>query len=121
MELRNGQSFAIAGLIRRDFTDKLSGFPGASRMPILGALFRSTRFARQETEVVIIVTAHRAHPTTLDQLVPRTDLFDAPSSFQLFWIGQVEGGSLTRPVTARAQTLDSAPGRFDQNVGYVVQ
>jgi pilus assembly protein CpaC len=121
VELRSGQSFAIAGLIRRDFTDGFSGFPGAARIPILGALFRSTRFARQESEVVIIVTAHRAQPTTLDQLALPTDYFDAPSEFQLFWGGQIEGRSTTRPVAARAQTIDPAPGRFDSNVGYVIQ
>jgi pilus assembly protein CpaC len=121
VELRSGQSFAIAGLIRRDFTDNISGVPGASRMPILGALFRSTRFERQESEVVIIVTARRAHPTTLDQLSLPTDLFSAPSQFQLFWMGQVEGQSSTHAIDARAPSLDAASGRFDQNVGYVIQ
>jgi pilus assembly protein CpaC len=122
VELRDGQSFAIAGLIRRDFTDNIDGIPGASRMPILGAIFRSSRFEREESEVVIIVTARRAHPTTLDQLRLPTDLFNAPSSFGLFWMGQVEGERMERPVNARAQSADAAaPGRFEQNVGYVIQ
>jgi pilus assembly protein CpaC len=121
VELRDGQSFAIAGLIRRDFMDGVDGIPGVSRLPIFGALFRSTRFERQESEVVIIVTARRAHPTTLDQLTLPTDLFSAPSQFQLFWMGQVEGQSRTRAANARAQALDAAPGRFDQNVGYLIQ
>ena len=121
VELRDGQSFAIAGLIRRDFTDSVSGLPGISRVPVLGALFRSTRFLSQESEVVIIVTAHRARPTTLDQLVSPTDLFNAPSAYQLFWTGQVEGAPSTRPVNARAQALNTAPGRLEQNVGYMVQ
>lgn len=121
VELRDGQSFAIAGLIRRDFTDNLNGLPGASRMPVFGALFRSTRFERSESEVVIIVTAHRAEPTTLDRLSLPTDLFNAPSQFQLFWLGQVEGQSQTRPANPVAQAQANAIGRFDQNVGYVVQ
>lgn len=121
VELRNGQSFAIAGLIRRDFTDNLNGLPGASRMPVLGALFRSARFERQETEVVIIVTAHRAEPTTLDRLSLPTDFFNAPSQFQLFWLGQVEGQSQSRPAGAVSQVGTNTIGRFDQNVGYVVQ
>jgi pilus assembly protein CpaC len=121
VELRNGQSFAIAGLIRRDFTDNLNGLPGASRMPVLGALFRSARFERQETEVVIIVTAHRAEPTTLDRLSLPTDFFNAPSQFQLFWLGQVEGQSQSRPAGAVSQVGNNTIGRFDQNVGYVVQ
>jgi pilus assembly protein CpaC len=122
VELRDGQSFAIAGLIRRDFTDGIDGLPGAARIPFFGALFRSTSFEREESEVVIIVTARRARPTTLDQLATPTDLFNAPSQFQLFWMGQVEGAPVTRRVGAQAQT-DGAEfaGRFDQNVGYVVQ
>jgi pilus assembly protein CpaC len=120
VELRDGQSFAVAGLIRRDFTDGLQGFPGIARMPILGALFRSARFAREESEVVIIVTAHRAQPTTLDQLSLPTDLFNAPSQFQLFFMGEVEGESEVRPANTVAQAGTNV-GRFDQNVGYVVQ
>lgn len=121
VELRSGQSFAIAGLIRRDFMDGADGIPGLSRLPILGALFRSTRFESQESEVVIIVTARRAQPTTMDELSLPTDLFSAPSQFQLFWMGQVEGESRTRAVSARAPSTDMAAGRFDQNVGYVIQ
>jgi pilus assembly protein CpaC len=122
VELRSGQSFAIAGLIRRDFTDSVDGIPGISRMPILGALFRSTRFESQESEVVIIVTARRAQPTTMDELSLPTDLFNAPSQFQLFWLGQVEGESRARATSARAPSMDvHAAGRFDQNVGYVIQ
>lgn len=122
VELRDGQSFAIAGLIRRDYADDVRGIPGVSNMPVLGALFRSSRFQRQESEVVIIVTAHRAHPTTLDNLRMPTDLFNAPSQFQLFWGGQVEGAAPQRtPAAARAQMFDNAPGRFDQNVGYAIQ
>jgi pilus assembly protein CpaC len=122
VELRDGQSFAIAGLIRRDFTDGIDGIPGAARIPFFGALFRSTAFEREESEVVIIVTARRARPTTLDQLASPTDLFNAPSQFQLFWIGQVEGASVTRRVGAQQQSDGAAfAGRFDQNVGYVIQ
>jgi pilus assembly protein CpaC len=121
VELRSGQSFAIAGLIRRDFMDGVDGIPGLSRLPIFGALFRSTRFESQESEVVIIVTARRARPTTLDQLSLPTDLFSAPSQFQLFWMGQVEGESRTRSTVAHAPSMDVAAGRFDQNVGYVIQ
>ncbi|MGD9980522.1 MAG: type II and III secretion system protein family protein [Hyphomonadaceae bacterium] len=121
VELRSGQSFAIAGLIRRDFMDSVDGIPGLSRVPLIGALFRSTRFESQESEVVMIVTARRAQPTTIDELSLPTDLFSAPSQFQLFWMGQVEGESRTRAIAARAPSMDVASGRFDQNVGYVIQ
>ncbi len=121
VELRSGQSFAIAGLIRRDFLDGVDAIPVISRVPLIGTLFRSTRFQSQESEVVIIVTARRARPTTLDELSLPTDLFSAPSQFQLFWMGQVEGESQARAMNARAPAMDLAAGRFDQNVGYVIQ
>jgi pilus assembly protein CpaC len=121
VELRSGQSFAIAGLIRRDFLDSVDGIPGLSRVPVIGALFRSTRFESQESEVVMTVTARRAQPTTIDELSLPTDLFSAPSQFQLFWMGQIEGESRTRAMSARAPSMDVASGRFDQNVGYVIQ
>lgn len=122
VELRDGQSFAIAGLIRRDFTDNMSGLPGISRMPVLGGLFRSTQFQRSESEVVMIVTAHRAHPTTLDRLTTPTDAFGAPDQLQLFLLGLTETSAPeAQPSGARVQTASDQPGRFDQNVGYVIQ
>ncbi|WP_374471716.1 type II and III secretion system protein family protein [Phenylobacterium sp.] len=80
VELRNGESFAIAGLIKRDFSDSLRGLPGASNLPVLGALFRSTSFQNNETEVVIIVTAHLAKPGTRRDFLLPTDTRQAPSA-----------------------------------------
>lgn len=63
VELRSGQSFAIAGMLRSDTKQSLAGLPGLAKLPILGALFRSTRYAKGETELVIIVTPHLVAPT----------------------------------------------------------
>jgi pilus assembly protein CpaC len=90
VELRDGQSFAIAGLIRRDFNDSLRGMPGVSRVPIFGALMRSTSFQNNETEVIIIVTVNRANPTTLDRLKTPIEGFRAPSEPELFINGATE-------------------------------
>lgn len=84
VEVRDGQSFAIAGLIRREFSDTLRGLPGAGSIPILGALFRSTAYQNNETEVVIIVTAHLAKPTDRRNLILPTDTRVAPSPGELF-------------------------------------
>lgn len=62
VELRDGQSFAIAGLLQSRSETMLSQFPWLGSVPVLGALFRSTSFQRQETELVIIVTAHLVRP-----------------------------------------------------------
>ena len=64
IELGSGQSFAIAGLLQKNTTNALSGLPGISEVPVLGALFRSTAFQRQESELVIIVTPYIVVPTS---------------------------------------------------------
>ena len=62
VELRDGQSFAIAGLFQRNYSNTINQIPGASNVPILGALFRSSDWQRNETELVIIVTPHLTSP-----------------------------------------------------------
>lgn len=58
IELGDGQSFAIAGLFQRNYSNTINQIPGASKVPVLGALFRSADWQRNETELVIIVTPH---------------------------------------------------------------
>ena len=105
VEMRNGQSFAIAGLIRREFTDSLRGLPGAQRTPLFGALFRSTNYQNNESEVIIIVTAHLAKPTDQQNLVAPTDLRQGPSEAEMYFGGMTDkplpsgrpGASLSQP------------------------
>jgi pilus assembly protein CpaC len=81
VELGSGQSFAIAGLLQNNTTHDVSRFPGLGDLPILGALFRSDRFRRNETELVIIVTPYLVKPistatrlqTPVDGFVPPND------------------------------------------------
>lgn len=102
IELRNGQSFAIAGLIRREFTDNLRGLPGVSRVPILGSLLRSTGYQNNETEVVIIVTAQLAAPTERRRLLLPTDLQTAPGAPALFLNGVTDRPAAAAPPAAPA-------------------
>lgn len=90
VELRNGQSFAVAGLIRREFSDSLRGIPGSARLPVFGALFRSTGYQNSETEVVIIVTVHLAKPTDRQNLLAPTDVREGPSEMDLFLNGATD-------------------------------
>ena len=64
IELRDGESFAIAGMFQRNYSSTVNQIPGASNLPVLGALFRSSDWQRNETELVIIVTPHLTTPTT---------------------------------------------------------
>jgi pilus assembly protein CpaC len=63
VDLASGQSFAIAGLLQNGSREDLKRFPGLGELPVLGALFRSRRFERQETELVVIVTPYLVRPT----------------------------------------------------------
>ena len=62
VELGSGQSFAIAGLLQDSTDNNVAGLPGLGEMPILGALFRSNSFQRNETELVIVVTPYIVRP-----------------------------------------------------------
>ena len=62
VELRDGESFALAGLLRNDFQDTVRQFPILGSIPIIGTLFRSTGFQHEETELVIIVTPRLVRP-----------------------------------------------------------
>jgi len=63
IELRDGESFAIAGMFQRNYSSTINQIPGASNVPVLGALFRSSDWQKNETELVIIVTPHLTVPS----------------------------------------------------------
>ena len=91
VELHDGQSFAIAGLLQSDFQDQIRQLPGLGNVPILGALARSSDFQRSETELVIIVTPHLVHPVAEGGLASPIDSFAPPSDLDIFLNGRVEG------------------------------
>ncbi len=94
VELASGESFAIAGMFQTDTTQTLSGFPGLSRLPVIGALFRSSAYARGETELVIIVTPYLVKPTSGSALQAPTDKVLPVGS----GLEQAITGQFTRPV-----------------------
>jgi pilus assembly protein CpaC len=87
VEMRDGQTFAIAGLIQDDFQDTLNGIPGFANVPILGALFRSTDFTHNRSELVIFITVHLVQPVTKEQLAAPTDSVAPPSQADLDLMG----------------------------------
>ncbi len=82
VELGSGQSFAIAGLIQNNVTHSISEFPGLGDVPMLGSLFKSDRFQREESELVIIVTPYIVKPTSRGKLAAPTDGFQAPHDIE---------------------------------------
>jgi pilus assembly protein CpaC len=80
VELAPGESFMIAGLLRDDISTSIDQLPGAGDVPVLGALFRSTAFRRNETELVIAVTPYLVDPVKNSDIKLPTDDY-RPASF----------------------------------------
>ncbi len=88
LELRDGQTFALAGLIQNDFRDTINRVPLLGRIPILGALFRSSGFERLETELVILVTPRLVRPVAAGGgLEVPTDKTHEPTDGEFFLLG----------------------------------
>jgi pilus assembly protein CpaC len=118
VELRSGQSFAIAGLIQNDFEDTINQFPGLGDVPVLSALFRSTDFTRNETELVIIVTPHLVKPAEPGTLASPVDKFVPPAEFDMYLFGRTE--SPRSGTAAISPTLQGAGG-IEGRYGHVVK
>ena len=99
IELRDGESFAMAGLIRRDFQDTVRQFPLLGSIPIIGALFRSSNFQREETELVIIVTPRLVRPVRAAAIKLPTDRVTAPDEADLFLLGRTDSGVGVNPLS----------------------
>ncbi len=91
VELRDGQSFAIAGLLQAQDIDQLSQLPWIGNVPVLGALFRSTNYQKAETDLVVIVTVHLVRPVAPNKhLVTPFDTTLSANDVDLFLMGDVE-------------------------------
>ena len=98
VELADGQSFAIAGLLKDEIREDVRKYPLLGDIPILGALFRSTNFQRNETELIIIVTPHLVKPVDMARQTLPTDSFVVPNDFEWYLLGTLEGtGRTTNP------------------------
>jgi pilus assembly protein CpaC len=110
VELGSGQSFMIAGLLQNTGNNSVDKTPVLGDLPILGALFRSTKFQRQETEMVVIVTPYLVRPVS-GQLATPIDGYRAPNDIQRDWGGQTfTGHSGSLDPTAIAAPPAAAPG-----------
>lgn len=120
VELRDGQSFAIAGLLQSNITDQVRQLPGLGEIPVLGALFRDTTFQNQETELVIIVTPSLIKPAPAGSLAAPTDTFIPPATADLFFKGEVEEPGSGLPAARRALGA-STGGGLDGQYGYIIK
>jgi pilus assembly protein CpaC len=109
VELADGQSFAIAGLLDESVRESISRFPVLGDIPILGALFRSVSFQKSETELVIIVTPHLVKPVDVAQQPLPTDAFIEPNDVEFLLLGRLEGSHTGEP-----------SGKLDGRFGYIM-
>lgn len=118
VEMRDGESFAIAGLLQDDFRDLAGQVPWLGDIPVLGALFRSAEYERQQSELVIIVTPHLVTPTRGEALALPTDRIRPPTEAELFLNGTigVAGSPDTRGAAAEVARQD-----FQGSFGYVME
>lgn len=102
VELAPGESFMIAGLLRDQTQTTIDQIPGLGELPVLGALFRSTDFRRNETELVIAVTPYLVDPLTGDEVRLPTDGYRHPSMMEQFFYGAL--GKLSEDSLRASQT-----------------
>ncbi len=117
VELRDGESFAIAGLVQDDFEDLSGQVPWLGDIPVLGSLFRSAEYKRKQSELVIIVTAHLVTPTRGEALALPTDRIKPPSERDLFLFGKTAAPN--RPTKGAAGEV--AKQDFSGSYGYVME
>jgi pilus assembly protein CpaC len=120
VELRDGESFTIAGLLAENYQNTVRGYPFIGDIPIIGSLFRSTGYQRDETELVIIVTPHLATPRKARLATP-ADRFVPPSDFELFLFGAQHGKAENlKPEDRALMSFDPRKGGVDGPYGHVL-
>ncbi len=118
VEMRDGESFAIAGLLQDDFRDTNGQVPWLGDVPVLGALFRSADYQRSQSELVIIVTPHLVSPTRGEALALPTDRVRPPTEAQLFLNGKTASVSGKK---AKGAAAEVARQDFSGSYGYVME
>ena len=120
VEIHDGESFTIAGLLKDTYTNQIRQYPFVGDLPVLGAMFRSAGYQRDETELVIVVTAHLVTPhrgpvaTPADHFVPASDL-------ELFLLGSQQASAAgLKPEDRVLLTAEPGKGGVDGPHGHIL-
>ncbi|HEX7008232.1 MAG TPA: type II and III secretion system protein family protein [Alphaproteobacteria bacterium] len=123
VELGSGQTFAIAGLLQNDLNNNISKVPGLGDIPVLGELFKSTQYQRNETELVVLVT-----PVVVKPFADKTETAsavnpnpDAPSDINRLFLGPRIEGQPRRDPTQPGGGPVGAPTRLHGSAGFVLE
>ncbi|MDT8759618.1 type II and III secretion system protein family protein [Sphingomonas psychrotolerans] len=116
VELGSGESMVIGGLLQNSHDNSIDKTPGLGDVPVLGALFRSNGFRRNETELVIVITPYLVKPVNANQIVLPTDGYKAPDDFERIiggdLVGNKAGGDRPKPTMAPSGTATPTVGAF---------
>jgi pilus assembly protein CpaC len=121
VQLHDGQTLALAGLLQDKFFDRVEKIPGLGDLPIIGALFRSTSFREEKTELLIAVTPHLVKPVEAGSIWFPGDGLQPPNWYEFYLEGRLEGrrsvpdGSTTETLSA-VDAVDG--GGFEGAFGY---
>ena len=115
VQLYDGQSFAIGGLIKNNLVTNLKGLPVLGEVPILGALFRSADYQQDRSELVFVVTVHLVKPLPPDYSLP-TDKVTEPGRAEFLLGGKLEGG-VPRTLPRSAAGALTAPAKGQASAG----
>jgi pilus assembly protein CpaC len=120
VELGDGQSFAIAGLLKDNFSQIVGEHPVLGQVPILGTLFRSNQFQKNETELIVIVTPHLVKPIDMTKQTLPTDQYVEPNDLEFFFLGKLEGFSTPlTPGSASLPVVKNKEGGLEGNFGHI--
>ncbi len=117
VEMSSGQSMAIAGLLSSDTNQSVSEFPGLADLPVIGALFRSTDFRNQETELVIMVTPYLVRPVSNVALADPTEGLQVPNDFDRIVMGRLYQ---QRAASASSAPIDGTSQGLIGPVGFIL-
>jgi pilus assembly protein CpaC len=109
VDLADGQSFAIAGLISESLKENNHRFPVLGDLPVLGMLFRSSDYQKNKTELVIIVTAHLVKPLDMAKQTLPGDDFKEPTDYEFYMLGLLEGKNTGSAAAIAASQAHSQP------------
>ena len=114
VQLNDGQSFMIAGLVKNDAAANVNRVPGLGEIPILGALFRSSEFQKDQTELMFVITPRLVRPLPPDYALP-TDAYVEPSRSEYFIEGKMEGDAPLPPAAVPpSSSTRSGAGGFER-------
>ena len=113
VELRDGESFVLAGLLRTEYQTSVQQLPILGSLPIIGSLFRSSQFQKGETELLIVVTPRLVKPIRPDQVRLPTDRVADPDAAETLLLGQAYKPRELPPVVPAPQSADNGTTEYE--------